>query len=102
MIIKFINTIVFVSDIQTSKKFYTKLLDLQIEKEFETIVFFSNEFIIHDAANIFEPPDLDSFYKKLAAAGVQFIHFIEKQEWGQRIFRFFDPDGHIVEVGESL
>lgn len=22
--------------------------------------------------------------------------------WGQRVVRFYDPDGHIIEVGESL
>ena len=23
-------------------------------------------------------------------------------EWGQRVVRFYDPDGHIIEVGEKL
>ena len=22
--------------------------------------------------------------------------------WGQRVVRFYDPDGHIIEVGEDL
>lgn len=31
---------------------------------------------------------------------VELIHPIERQAWGQKVFRFYDPDGHIVEVGE--
>ncbi|WP_424540407.1 hypothetical protein [Sinorhizobium medicae] len=25
---------------------------------------------------------------------------IERQAWGQRVFRFYDPDEHAIEVGE--
>jgi uncharacterized glyoxalase superfamily protein PhnB len=33
---------------------------------------------------------------------VDLIHPIVEQAWGQRVFRFYDPDGHAVEVGEPL
>jgi len=25
-----------------------------------------------------------------------------EHDWGQRVIRIYDPDGHIIEVGESL
>jgi hypothetical protein len=30
------------------------------------------------------------------------LHPLREQPWGQRVFRCFDPDGHIVEVGEPM
>ena len=50
----------------------------------------------------FESPDLDTVSTRLAEAGVQFIHPLREQPWGQRAFRVNDPDGHIVEVGEPM
>ncbi len=31
-----------------------------------------------------------------------YIHPLKEHRWGQRVVRFYDPDGHIVEVGEEL
>ena len=33
---------------------------------------------------------------------MEFIHGIKEQPWGQRVMRFYDPDMHIIEVGESM
>ena len=33
---------------------------------------------------------------------VDLIHPIVEQAWGQRVFRFHDPDGHAVEIGEPI
>ena len=33
---------------------------------------------------------------------MEYIHGIKEQPWGQRVIRFYDPDMHIVEVGESM
>jgi hypothetical protein len=30
------------------------------------------------------------------------IHGPREQPWGQRVVRLYDPDGHIVEVGETM
>jgi hypothetical protein len=35
-------------------------------------------------------------------AGVQFVHPLREHPWGQRVFRLYDPDGHIVELGEPM
>lgn len=51
----------------------------------------------------FEEAEFDAFAAKLAAlTSVRIINPAEEQSWGQRIVRFWDPDGHVIEVGETL
>jgi hypothetical protein len=30
------------------------------------------------------------------------VHPVVEQPWGQRVFRVYDPDGHVVEIGEPM
>ena len=41
-------------------------------------------------------------HKLLTEAGVKFLHEINEEEWGQRTIRFFDPDNHLVEIGDTM
>ena len=41
-------------------------------------------------------------YERLKKEGITFIHSIIEQPWGQRVFRVYDPDNHIVEFAESM
>ena len=50
----------------------------------------------------FETEDLDAVYRGLKTAGVVFLHEINTELWGQRNLRFYDPDGHLLEVGEAM
>ena len=121
----FYNTIVFVKDLQKSKAFYSATLGLKIEQEYDTIVFFENHFVIHDGNNLrhtiygkkpvfngrkgaknlliyLETDDIMKQYENIKKRGVRIIHGIVEQNWGQKVFRFYDPDGHIVEIGEAM
>ncbi len=122
----FVNTIVFVKDIERSKTFYADVLKQKIMQDFGSLVLFENHFALHQVQSIyqtvfkqgpddvpldqgkrnlliyFESQRLDDMYACVCAAGARLIHGIERQIWGQKVFRFFDPDGHIVEIGESL
>jgi catechol 2,3-dioxygenase-like lactoylglutathione lyase family enzyme len=122
----FVNTIVFVRDITVSTKFYSELLGLKIMNSYPAIVWFENNLAIHDAGALyntiykkdlpapastqgkdnidiyFECKNLEKLYDRLKRAGVEFIHHIEKQAWGQKVIRFYDPDNHIVEIGEPF
>lgn len=121
----FYNTIVFVKDINKSKKFYTEVIGLKILDDFQTIVFFENHFVIHNGNNLlktifkrspllnfnkgkknieiyFETDNIEESYKKIIDSNVKVIHAIEKQAWGQKVFRFYDPDNHLVEIGEAF
>ena len=32
----------------------------------------------------------------------RYVHPVREHQWGQRVVRFYDADGHILEVGENL
>jgi hypothetical protein len=50
----------------------------------------------------FESDNLDDMHKKLTAKKVEFVHDMIEQPWGQRVFRIYDPDKHMVELGEPM
>lgn len=56
----------------------------------------------NDAEIYFEEEDFDSFIDKLKAFDIRYVHPVQEHAWGQRVVRFYDPDQHIIEVGESL
>jgi len=115
---------VFVRDIEISKKFYQNTLGLEIEFDFGTNVIFKggiavweinpNHIIPKKFGNAisnpsinrfelyFETENLDEVYQALHSSNVKFLHEIQEERWGQRNIRFFDPDNHLIEIGESL
>ncbi|MBZ9789415.1 VOC family protein [Rhizobium sp. 3T7] len=119
---RFINPIPFVRDINRSKEFYRKTLGLQILEDFGNFVLFETGFAIHDGMSLeqtiwrqppvteepygrrnlllyFEHEDVDAAFESIAPH-VELIHPVERQTWGQRVFRFYDPDRHAIEIGE--
>lgn len=121
---KFICPLIIVNNIEISKNFYEKVLDQKVQYDFGENVSFEGGFSIHlkshfsDLVNInkndivlksnncelyFEEEDLDSFLQKLKDMdSVEYVHGLKEQPWGQRVIRFYDPDMHIVEVGEPM
>jgi catechol 2,3-dioxygenase-like lactoylglutathione lyase family enzyme len=123
--VRFVNPIIFVNDINASRAFYRDELGLAIEADHGTIVIFEEHFAIHDATALirtvwgtgapvdrepfgrrnlllyFEDDDIDARFARLSGR-VEMIHPIVRQAWGQRVFRFYDPDRHAVEIGEPL
>lgn len=124
MSVKFAHTVVFVKDIQVSKGFYNEIIGIPIIQDYGIFIHFEGDFTLHQAKELhhtifgenqseseelqgkrnidiyFESNDLETVYAKLLANGVPMIHSIKEQSWGQKVFRFYDPDGHIVEIGE--
>ncbi|PLP59214.1 glyoxalase/bleomycin resistance/extradiol dioxygenase family protein [Mesorhizobium loti] len=122
---RFVNPIVFARDIGVAKAFYRDVLGLAVKADHGAIVIFEGHFAIHDATALietvwgvaaprrpeplgqpnlllyFEDDDIDACFAKLSGK-VDLIHPIMKQAWGQRVFRFYDPDRHAVEIGEPL
>lgn len=48
----------------------------------------------------FEVDNLDETFKRLSTF-VKLIHTIRTETGVQRTFRFYDPDGHMIEIGEA-
>lgn len=117
-------TLLAVGDIERSKRFYQSLLGLEVTADFGANVTLSNcvalqtleswkAFLERDDSEIlfggnaaelyFEEADMDGFLTKLAACpDVQYVHEPKEHAWGQRVVRFYDPDRHIIEVGEAM
>ncbi len=51
--------------------------------------------------NTFETPQFDEIYVRLKEAGARFAHELRELPWGQRGFRVYDPDGHIIDISET-
>ena len=56
----------------------------------------------NNAEMYFEEDDFDCFAEKLSSSGVEYVHPVKEHSWGQRVVRFYDPDRHIIEVGENM
>lgn len=117
----FKNPMLVVTDIDKTVEFYKNVLGLHVIMDFganktltgglvlqtvETyksfigtmdISFGSNDFEIY-----FEEDDFDKFVNKLEECDVEYVHPVQEHSWGQRVVRFYDPDKHIIEVGENM
>lgn len=121
---EFKNPLIVVSDIKTSVAFYQKILGLNVVLDFGANVTLTGglclqtksswrEFICvkdseirfggKDAELYFEEDHFDVFAEKLAGfAEIEYVHPVSEHRWGQRVVRFYDPDCHIIEVGENI
>lgn len=120
---KFKSTLLAVSDIEKSVKFYKTVLGLHVTADFGANVTLTGglclqtkdswaEFINRDAGEIycknnacevyFEEDDFDSFAQRIKELDLNCVHPVKEHSWGQRVVRFYDPDGHIIEVGENI
>jgi catechol 2,3-dioxygenase-like lactoylglutathione lyase family enzyme len=115
----------FVKEIELSKDFYSNTLNQCIELDFGKNVIYKGGFAIWEIneshiipANLgqnrigiadvnrfelyFETEDLNEVVSQLKLKNTQFLHEIHEEPWGQLTIRFFDPDNHLIEVGESM
>ncbi len=122
--LKFVSPLIVVEDMARSRQFYEQLLGQKVKFDFGVDVCFEGDFTIHlkshfqsllgDATKYpimakahngelyFDSDNIESMYQRLQAAGVEFIEAIQEQPWGQRAMRLYDPDGHIIEIGEPM
>lgn len=123
MQISFHSTALFVSDIRRSLEFYTNILGLAVRMDMGTNVILEHGITLWQvnsshviaralgAVNLsegsrfelyFETGDIEAVVSSLKEGGVRFLHAIHEEPWGQRTLRVFDPDGHLIEIGESM
>jgi catechol 2,3-dioxygenase-like lactoylglutathione lyase family enzyme len=122
--IKYSGILITVKDIAVSRAFYENLLGQKIKFDFGVDIPFESGITLHQADHFqgllgsaadfpitkkanngelfFEEDEIDGLQQRLKAAGVEFIHEVREQPWAQRVLRFYDPDGFIVEVGETM
>jgi len=114
-------------DIETAKNFYCDVIGARIELDIGTHVVFREGFSLlierdwsafsgldcadfayrhHTGQLVFEVDDIQAFLQRLsglsALPGPQYVHQVKEHPWGRWAVRLYDPDGHVVEVGESM
>jgi len=122
MNIEFKLPLIAVKDLELSKKFYKELfgqevvLDLgknvtlsggfALQEDFKWLAGLPEEPSYEKCFNMelyFEVDDFEAFLEKLGnLPESSYVHPPKKHEWQQRVVRIFDPDGHMIEVGESM
>lgn len=120
---KQVDTIVLVKDIKNSLKFYKEILKLEVLHDWDSMVIFKNRLALHQAdllkpekimrgiipdrrlgsGNLIiyielEDTDINDYFKEIENRDIRIIHKVVDLPW-QKIFRFYDPDGHIIEIG---
>ena len=82
----------------------TEGLVLQDEKIWKEVL---NKDIIpenHASELYFEEPDIEAFARKLEKLypNVRYVNRLMTHSWGQKVVRFYDPDGNLIEVGTPM
>ena len=76
-----------------------------LQEGFGQLVGFPEENTVYRAYNselYFETTTLMEDAERIKAAGAEVLHEPKEYPWGQWTFRFFDPDGHLIELGEAM
>ncbi len=118
---KYTSTLIAVKDMDISKQFYHNVLGLNVVANFganvtldggivlqtldtwKSLIRMYNVTLPNNAGELyFEEDDMDAFCNHLKSFDICYVHELYEHRWGQRVIRFYDPDKHIIEVGEKL
>lgn len=120
---KYKGTMLVVKNIEKSKEFYTKVLGCRVTSDFGENVTFTGGFSVQTEKSwmeftncqkdfftyngnvvelYFEEDNFEEFRQKVKGMDIEIIDGELIMPWGQKVIRFYDPDKHIVEVGENL
>ena len=119
---KHVCMLISVADINAAIKFYEDLFGLEVfqdygrnvaftcglalQQDFDWLVDLPKEKILKKSNNaeiVFEEQDFDVFLNKLKEyPDIEYLGEVIEHSWGQRVIRFYDLDGHIIEVGEDM
>ena len=120
---KYEGVCIAVSDVKHARKFYEDLFGLEVfqdyginiafrgglslQQEFDWLLGIPKEKVLKESHNMelyFEEDDFDGFVENLKQReDIRYMgDGVKEESWGQRSIRFYDLDGHIIEVGENL
>ena len=121
-IMKYTCTVISVANIEAAKKFYEDLFGLEIyqdygknisftcglalQQDFDWLVNLPKEKVLKKSNNVeiaFEESNFDEFLIRLKQyENIEYLGEVMEHTWGQRVIRFYDLDGHIIEIGEDM
>lgn len=116
------NILIVVKDIEKSKQFYHDLFGLDVVLDNDGNMILTEGLVLQDekiwkkflgkdilpennASELyFEERDIEAFLEKLDRyyPEVRYVNRLMTHSWGQRVVRFYDPDGNLIEVGTPM
>lgn len=116
------NILIVVKDIEKSRQFYHELFGLDMILDNEGNMILTEGLVLQDekiwkefpgkdiiAENnscelYFEEPDIEGFLEKLERLypSVRYVNRLMTHRWGQKVIRFYDLDGNLIEVGTPI
>ncbi len=116
------NILIVVNDLEKSIAFYRDLFGLQVILDQGGNVIMTEGLVLQDAKlwkNVlgreitpqnnatelyFEERDIEAFAEKLERypEPIEYVNRLMTHSWGQKVIRFYDPDGNLIEVGTPM
>ena len=116
------NVLIAVNDMDRAIRFYKEIFGLQVILNQDGNVIMSEGLVLQDAKiwqqfldkglvpknNMtelyFEETDIGGFVKKLEDSDfeIEYVNELMEHSWGQKVVRFYDPDGNLIEVGTPM
>ena len=116
------NILIVVKDIEKSKKFYhdlfglnpvldndgnmilTEGLVLQDEKIWKDFLVKEISYKNNSCELYFEEKNIEAFVEKLEKLypEIEYVNRLMEHSWGQKVIRFYDLDGNLIEVGTPM
>ncbi len=116
------NILIVVKDIEKSKQFYHDLFGLNMILDNDGNMILTEGLVLQDekiwgkflGKNIipnsnscelyFEEQNIEAFIEKLEKTypEVQYVNRLMTHSWGQKVIRFYDLDGNLIEVGTPM
>lgn len=116
------NILIVVKDIEKSRQFYHDLfgLDMVLDNDGNMILteglvlqdeqiwkrFLKKEIVpeSNSCELYFEERDIEAFVQKLENLypSVKYVNKLMTHSWGQKVIRFYDLDGNLIEVGTPM
>ena len=116
------NTLIVVKDIEKSRKFYQDLFGIELVLDNDGNMILTEGLVLQDekiwksfldrdivpksnsCELYFEEQDIESFIEKLERLypSIEYVNRLMTHSWGQRVIRFYDLDGNLIEVGTPV
>ena len=116
------NILIVVKDIEKSKRFYHDLFGLDVILDNDGNVILTEGLVLQDeevwktflgkeiipksnsCELYFEEKDIEAFAEKLEKLypSIQYVNRLRTHSWGQKVIRFYDLDGNLIEVGTPM
>ena len=116
------NTLIVVNNIEKSRDFYRELFGLELIADHGGNMILTEGLVLQDATIwkdflkkdiiprnhatelYFEEKDIEGFIEKLDSykEPIQYVNKLIEHSWGQKVIRFYDLDGNLIEVGTPV